>query len=100
MPLYDFRCAGCEATREVRASFGEASTLELICTSCGETMTRVLSKTAPAVLTPGASAPPPQPRQRTSRARARTCEAGAIQLTRPNPFAADLPRRNAPEGNT
>lgn len=92
MPLYDFRCADCATIREVRASFGEASGLELICTSCGGTMMRALSKTAPVVLISRASAsPPPHP------ARARTCEDGAVRLTRPNPFAAALPRRNTAE---
>jgi putative FmdB family regulatory protein len=92
MPLYDFRCADCGAIREVRASFAEASGLELICTSCGGTMMRALSKAAPVVLTSRADAsPPPHP------ARARTCEAGAVRLTRPNPLAAALPRRNAGE---
>jgi putative FmdB family regulatory protein len=99
MPLYDFRCAGCAETREVRAAFAEASTLELVCTSCGGAMTRVISKTAPAVQTFSASASPPHPRPPAGRARARTCEDGAVQLTRPNPFAAELPRRKAAEGN-
>jgi putative FmdB family regulatory protein len=93
MPLYDFRCADCAATREVRASFGEASTLELICTSCGGTMTRALSKTAPLVLTSRAG-----PSARAgSKAKAPTCEDRAVRLIRPNPFSASLPRRNTAE---
>jgi len=101
MPLYDFRCADCTAEQEVHASFAEADGLELICTGCGGTMTRTLSKTAPAVLTSRAGTPPPHPslpggtppgRRKT---RARTCEDGAVRLTRPNPFAAALPRRSA-----
>jgi putative FmdB family regulatory protein len=103
MPLYDFRCADCAAIREVRASFAEAGELELICTSCGGTMMRALSKTAPVVLTSRASAsPPPHPSARPlasagGRPRARTCEDGAVRLTRPNPLAAALPRRNSPK---
>ena len=103
MPLYDFRCADCAVIREVRASFGEASALELICTSCGGTMARALSKTAPLVLTSRSGAsPPPHPAAGPSapagsKARARTCEDGAVRLTRPNPFAAVLPRRNTAE---
>jgi putative FmdB family regulatory protein len=101
MPLYDFRCAGCGAIREVRASFGEASGLELICTSCGGTMMRALSKKAPMVLKSRAGAsPPPHPSAPTGgKARARTCEDGAVRLTRPNPFATVLPRGNTAEGS-
>ena len=96
MPLYDFRCADCTAEREVRASFAEAESLQLVCTGCGGTMARALSKTAPAVLTSRASASPPS----SPSARPRTCEDGAVRLTRPNPFAATLPGRQAAGAET
>lgn len=102
MPLYDFRCADCAAEREVRASYGEAGGLTLVCTSCGGTMAKALSRTAPAALTSSAGAPP-HPRASAAAGPARavfTCEAGAVRLTRPNPFAASLPQRRAAEGES
>lgn len=100
MPLYDFRCTDCAAEREVRASFAEASALQLVCTGCGGTMAKALSKSAPAALRSGTAAPPPHPRRGTRRGRARTCEDGAVKLTRPNPLAARLPSHQSAEAET
>jgi putative FmdB family regulatory protein len=98
MPLYDFRCAGCHDEREVRAPFGETESLQLICTNCGGTMTRVLSRTATIVLAVSGSASSSPPSPIGGRKNQRTCEDGAVRLTQPNPFAGSLPARDTDTG--
>jgi putative FmdB family regulatory protein len=98
MPLYDFRCAGCQDEREVRAAFGETESLQLICTNCGGTMKRILSRTAPIVLAGSGSASSSPPLPIGGRKKQRTCEDGAVHLTRPNPFARSLPAHDTDTG--
>ncbi|HEY1700709.1 MAG TPA: zinc ribbon domain-containing protein [Trebonia sp.] len=104
MPLYDFRCAECRAEQEVRASLAEADSLELVCVGCGGTMRRALSRATGVVIAvspspvPSSSSGPLGARTRDRRHDpfgGKTCEHGAVRLTRPNPFAQDLPRPDA-----
>jgi putative FmdB family regulatory protein len=94
MPLYDFRCVECRSEREVRASLAEADSVELVCVSCGGTMRRALSKATGLIIavSPSPARPSATPGARNLR---RHDDHGAVRLTQPNPFAADLPSRNA-----
>ena len=94
MPLYDFRCVGCAAEREVTVPLRAADDLTLICTACGGTMRRALSR-SPGLVVIAASPSPAAPEslgvERKNRAfGGKTCEDHAVRLTRPNPFATDL----------
>lgn len=96
MPLYEFRCASCGATRDVKASFSEADTLVLVCTECGDAMSRVFSTGASvAVLVSGAKEQGQLGGANRRRGRAHQCNDGAVKLTRPNPFRNEL--SHAPE---
>lgn len=82
MPLYDFVCADCGATREVRADYETKSNLELLCVHCGGVM-RAAPSSSVAIITAKEMKP----------ARPHTHDhacSDAIKLTRPNPFAKEI----------
>jgi putative FmdB family regulatory protein len=92
MPTYEFACAGCTRRRDVRAGMGESDELVLVCLDCGGDMRKGVPRTVAVVRSDsastsvgGAGATP------RSRRRGRTCTGGSVKLTRPNPFAAELP---------
>ena len=99
MPLYDFRCAGCAAEREVTLPLRAADDLTLICVTCGGTMCRALSRVSRLIIAASPSRPAPEGGRGGERDGAfgiNTCEGRAVRLTRPNPLATDLP--GAPGG--
>jgi putative FmdB family regulatory protein len=93
MPLYDFRCDGCAAEREVPVPLRAADDLTLICTACGGTMRRALTKAPGLVITasPSPAAEALAGNRKHGAFGAKTCEDHAVRLTRPNPFATDRP---------
>lgn len=93
MPFYTFRCGDCEEDREVMTDLATASELELVCTSCGGSMTR-----AP-VLTVNVIGPAIAARRAENNAKAEEifkpcghkyqCRCG-VRLTKPNPFKQEI----------
>jgi putative FmdB family regulatory protein len=98
MPLYDFRCSDCASERDVRASFADADTLELVCIACGGEMRKVLSRTINIGLVLTSDASPSTGRPHLPKRD--TCSDGAVKLSRPNPFRADLPAPTTSEDHT
>ena len=90
MPTYDFRCRLCADRREVPATYAVASGLQLVCTACGGIMEKAFTASIQ-VMTSSAAPPPSGPARRRRRRGRDSCDA-AVDLTRPNPFAAELPR--------
>lgn len=95
MPLYDFRCSDCSATRKVMEDFERSGDLELVCMACGGAM-HVAPVLSISVLgravkdSPGSSSsltgPKPCGHNHSCRC--------SIRLDRPNPFANDIRKAN------
>ncbi|CAN5241037.1 hypothetical protein BH09ACT8_BH09ACT8_22770 [soil metagenome] len=94
MPLYDFRCADCASEREARVAVARAGDMELVCTACGGTMRKAISRTV-AFVTGAASASPQAPPR--SALRRHSCSDSVVNLTRPNPFGQNL--LSTPDGD-
>ncbi len=88
MPTYEFRCPGCTARRDVHASMREADGLALVCVDCGGTMTKGFGGAGLVLVTSSSSGPVSGARRRGRPAV--TCTDGAVRLSRPNPFRAEL----------
>lgn len=89
MPLYDFVCADCGATREVRADYETKSNLELLCVHCGGVMRAALTARVTIITAP------PKPAGQTPSMHTESCGhthacSNALKLTRPNPFAKEI----------
>jgi hypothetical protein len=96
MALYDFACASCGQGRSVLADFDTAATLELVCTACGGTMRKAVVL---AVNIVGHAAGDPGAPPRSAKA-VKSCGHGyacrcSVQLSRPNPFRAEIARSAA-----
>lgn len=69
MPIYEFKCLGCENVSEILV-INTNETIEMKCSKCGsEDLERVLSTTSYAMGTSGGNAGP--------KAQTRTCSAGS-----------------------
>jgi len=89
MPLYDFRCAACGATRELHGSYTEISALTLICTACGGAMTKAPSRIGGVVVRSLTSPSPSKSGAPKGQHDHDACRA-SVRLSRPNPFEAQL----------
>lgn len=98
MPLYQFDCKTCGASRNVLADYAAVQSLELICIACGGVQT-LKPVTAVNILHSRAGAATPASRsreagnsaQRQGKACGHThhCRC-AVKLTKPNPFRGDI----------
>ena len=93
MPVYTFRCANCDQTRDVMVDLKTAQDLELICTDCGGSMS-----CAP-VLTLNIIGPATRARKTVREAEVERifkpcghryqCRCG-VRLTKSNPFKQEI----------
>jgi len=86
MPIYDFHCTECDASRDVNVPIAERDSLDLLCHACGGEMKRNM---APLVMF-GGNAKSSQDAQPGKAAKAcghtHHCRCNAIKLKRPNPL--------------
>ena len=88
MPTYTFRCALCDAERDVMSDLATADALELLCFACGGDMTRA-PVMAVNVIGPATRAKQAE-KQREERAYfAKACRCG-VKLKKENPFRQDI----------
>lgn len=96
MPTFTFRCADCEASRDLLIDLGTAEAIDLICTSCGASMKR-----APvlALNVIGAAAAARRSSRAAEAERLLTKACGhshrcrcSVTLSKPNPFGGQIKR--------
>ena len=90
MPLYDFECADCGVSKEVRVGYERSRLLALVCTGCGGEM-HVTPVMKVSVITGGEKHDPAAPAARTAKPCGHVyhCRC-SIKLDRPNPFEKEI----------
>lgn len=92
MPLYDFRCTACGASRDVRTDYETKKGLELLCIQCGGVMKAAPSAAISIISSITGDKPLAQAaQQQNAKACGHTyhCRC-AIKLTKPNPFQKEI----------
>lgn len=92
MPLYDFSCTTCKASREVRADYETKKDLELLCMQCGGVMRAVPSA---AINIISSTAQQEQSVVATREQKRKACGHKyhcrcSIKLKQPNPFQKEI----------
>ncbi len=90
MPVYEFVCVGCAASRDVLVDYEAKKKLELICVHCGGVM-RALEVSGFSIISSSAVSNKehfhPQRTKCCGHTHACRC---AVKLTKPNPFQARI----------
>jgi putative FmdB family regulatory protein len=90
MPLYNFRCGACGATRELMVDFHKSRALELVCVNCGGEM-RVAPVLAVNVLKGAKTNDPASSATLAAKSCGHKYHCRChIKLNRPNPFAKKI----------
>jgi hypothetical protein len=104
MPVYDFRCEACSAERRASVSADAASSLTLVCVTCGGSM--YLAPVLKVAFVAARRSRDLSASTALSNTTAKACGHSytcrcSIKLERPNPFKADIDNAHGktPEGD-
>ncbi|MDQ7097107.1 zinc ribbon domain-containing protein [Desulfosporosinus sp. PR] len=89
MPLYDFICSNCGASREVLLDYETKKHLELLCIHCGGVL-RAAPVNSFTVITKGKVVPPKSQTMAKPCGHSHHCRCAAIKQRRPNPFQKQI----------
>lgn len=90
MPEYEFRCRECGARTDVLAPYAVATELELVCVACGGTMAKDITRSFAISVGRGGGGEAAADGRPAHAHHHHHDTHGAVKLTRPNPFGADV----------